>query len=47
MYAVQDATQNECLAGFYQPRDICFQGVSYQFHLSKDPLDISFGQTDY
>jgi len=46
MDAIQDAARNERPAGFYQPRDRCFEGVRCRLQLSKDPFDVSLGQID-
>jgi len=43
---VQEAAPNEHLAGLYQLRDRCFEGVGYRLQLSEDPPDVSLGQTD-
>jgi len=43
---VQDAARNEHLAGLYQPRESCFQGVECHLQLTEDPLDVSLGQND-
>jgi len=45
--AFQEVERNKCLAGLYQPRDSCFQGARCQLQLSKDPLHVSLGQTDW
>jgi len=44
--AIQDAVQNERLAGLHQPRDRYFQGVSWSLQHSRDPLDVALDRTD-
>jgi len=43
---VQEVARNECLAGFHQPQDRCFQGVRWWLQHPEDPLDVSLCRTD-